>query len=781
MVRSETTPDGPQRSIAAGFPGRALALVAGPAVIVLSVPVALYRVALEGRVWNHDPLLLWMPMWTYLGRSLRAGHIPLWQTGMLSGAPFASDPQSGWGYLEPMVLFSVLSPQTAMRVMVLLQPIVAGLGLYAFLRSEALPRWAACTGGVGLALGMTGATIGQTLPFSAGLAWTAVALASASRMMRASTPTRAVLWMLGAALAWGQLLAAHAGLGVIMGTLAIIAYLVGASIVRYRDRQRTWRWAIGPPAALIVVSPIVNLAFLLPRIAYLPETNMGLGYLGLARLGSRLTGGTEGILIPGRAAPVEWLVGLATVPGAYVGGAILLGSLLCVTKRWRQLGGSMLAGLVVAYLLSLTVISHHIPLWFDRLRPVDLYLHAPNWLGYEILLFIAVLGALGVSGWVSAARRTRVTVALCAVVLWLIVPLLLGVPLRGLALAVPGMLGAAVALEVGRRYPLALWAVPCLLACELGLNAAVVANSQPVKSALGRLPTRLEIGMPRDQMVYARVALRASRRTSTLTLPGSARYVVRGGIPPSGRNPATDSARFPDWGLLSGAHNAGGYNAVELFRYWKFVRVFGGHPLSYEQVTFRHVSALARDLLRIGWILEPSRTPGRGDRAVLRNLHAPPQATLVGDWTVARSAGAALAAIRQPAFNPGRTVVLEGGRPPGSPTPGTAGTARYHPTGAGTATITADATHPAVLLIRTPYAHGWTATVDGRPVQVRAADYVDQGIIVPAGRHVIKLVFMDPWVTRGLIASFVAIASMLGLAAVFSRKGRRERTPSAPA
>lgn len=487
----------------------------------------------------------------------------------------------------------------------------------------------------------------------------------------------------------------------------------------------------------------------------------------------RLTDGTEGILIPGRAAPVAWIVGLATVPGAYVGGAILLGSLLCMTKGWRQLGGSMLAGLVVAYLLSLTAISHHIPLWFDRLRPVDLYLHAPNWLGYEILLFIAVLGALGLTGWVSAARRARISAALCAAALWLLVPLLLGVPLRGLAFAVPGMLGAAVALEAGRRYPIALWAVPCLLACELALNAAVVANAQPVKSALGRLPTRLEIGMPRDQMVNARVALRASRRNSILTAPGSARYVVQGGIPPSGRNPGTDSARFPDWGLLSGADNAGGYNAVELLRYWKFVRIFGGHPLSYEQVAFRHVSAIARDLLRIGWIIEPSRTPNRGDQAAVRRLHAPPQATLIGDWTVARSSGAALSAMRQPAFNPARTAVVEGGGSPASPAPGTAGTATYHATGSGTATVAADATHTAVLLIRTPYARGWTATVDGRPVQVRAADYVDQGIIVPPGRHVIKLVFTDPWVMRGLIASFAAVASMLGLAAAMRRVADR--------
>ncbi len=114
------------RATVASKRGHAWALeAAGPILITAAVLVSMWRTVL-GRIPNGDALTLWIPLWTYLGRSLHAGHLPLWQNNLMSGAPFAADAQSGWGYYEPMVLFTVLSPAHAMRAMLILQPLTAG-------------------------------------------------------------------------------------------------------------------------------------------------------------------------------------------------------------------------------------------------------------------------------------------------------------------------------------------------------------------------------------------------------------------------------------------------------------------------------------------------------------------------------------------------------------------------------------------------------------------------------------------------------------------------------
>ena len=58
----------------------------------------------------------------------------------MAGYRYAADPQGGWLYLLPMGLFSQLAPAVAMRVFIVANPIIAGLGLFSFLRLERLSR-----------------------------------------------------------------------------------------------------------------------------------------------------------------------------------------------------------------------------------------------------------------------------------------------------------------------------------------------------------------------------------------------------------------------------------------------------------------------------------------------------------------------------------------------------------------------------------------------------------------------------------------------------------------
>jgi uncharacterized membrane protein YfhO len=80
-----------------------------------------------------------------------------------------------------------------------------------------------------------------------------------------------------------------------------------------------------------------------------------------------------------------------------------------------------------------------------------------------------------------------------------------------------------------------------------------------------------------------------------------------------------------------------------------------------------------------------------------------------------------------------------------------------------------------VVLVRNAYDPGWHATVDGHPVAVLAADYVDQGVPVPTGSHTIVLSYDDPAVGYGLVGTALSLVALLGSAA-FLRARRKSRT-----
>jgi len=127
---------------------RRAAPFAGPALIVLAVLVVDHAFV-GGLVTNQheDVIGLTLPTYCFLGKTLATGHIPLWNPYTLAGVPFAADPQSGWTYLPAMLLFSTMSCGRAIRWYIVLQPVLAGLGIYAFLRSERCSRPAATVGG----------------------------------------------------------------------------------------------------------------------------------------------------------------------------------------------------------------------------------------------------------------------------------------------------------------------------------------------------------------------------------------------------------------------------------------------------------------------------------------------------------------------------------------------------------------------------------------------------------------------------------------------------------
>jgi uncharacterized membrane protein YfhO len=59
---------------------------------------------------------------------------------------------------------------------------------------------------------------------------------------------------------------------------------------------------------------------------------------------------------------------------------------------------------------------------------------------------------------------------------------------------------------------------------------------------------------------------------------------------------------------------------------------------------------------------------------------------------------------------------------------------------------------------------GWRATLDGQAAPILRANYLSQGVVVPAGRHVVELRYQPDSFTIG--AALSGLAALAGLALV---------------
>ena len=791
---------------------RLAAALAGPALIVLSVSIALRGFAFSNLLTNQHPDILsfWLPRSCLMGRALSSGHVPLWNPFEMLGTPFAADPQSGWLYAPQMLFSWLFGCGGGLRAFIVAQPILGGLGLWWFLRREGLGRLAATAGGLSLAMVMSASNVAVSLPFAGTLAWTPFTLVGASGYFSADRWPRRLGWLALSAFAWGQVASAHLSHGLVMCTAILTAYVVARAIHEVRAGASSGRRALAMSLGFLAFLPLANLAIVVPRFALIERSSLRGGYGSLGGTLARAAGVVGDRPLPTRGIWSAWPLALGSTPGGYTGAAILLSIAMAVRDRARRylVAAVALTGLA-AYLLTLNIFVSAD--WFRsfvlRLPFGDVYLHNPGRLRYLALLVAPILGAVGIQSILDRPPNVRATMRWLGggIAVFLLLPLALGAfPKRFLLLGVAcaATVPILVALVRGRRW--ARTALIGILAVDL-LGSAVISSAYTGGTVYvgleGKDHPALVFGplrwpnVPLDQYLEPGPIARSLQAVG----PNDGRYLAW--IPPASvfNKGYLFTQRPDDWpalllgrAIVFGLEDTLGYSPIQLPRYWSYIRATDRLPVFYNASVLQLPSDEDVRLLGIRFVIAPEGLglpPGligtleRRDQGyeLFQLRGSQPRVSVVPHWTQTDGVHA-LAAVLQRGFNPAIEAVVEGAagisHAPAAAPPGSATYVEVHPEDVR---VTVEASAPSVVVVRNAWDRGWSATVDGRPAPVLRADYLLQGVPVPAGHHEIRLTYADPTIGTGLALSAVVwlgFGLVLGWLALTGRRRRRRARPS---
>jgi len=76
---------------------------------------------------------------------------------------------------------------------------------------------------------------------------------------------------------------------------------------------------------------------------------------------------------------------------------------------------------------------------------------------------------------------------------------------------------------------------------------------------------------------------------------------------------------------------------------------------------------------------------------------------------------------------------------------------------------TSEAERGGVFVVAEQWANGWTATVDGAPVDIQRVDAMAMGIPIEPGRHAVAFQYQAPGLRPGGLIAGIAMLVLTGL------------------
>jgi hypothetical protein len=350
---------------AAAAPGSRLRRGDAAAVVVLAaLPAVVFGVpALLGHaVLPGDDLTQNFPLRVLAGREIAAGHLPLYDPYIWSGAPLLAGWNAGAAY--PLTwLFAILPGTAAWTLNMIATWAAAGLGMFCFQRQLTLSSLASFLGALSFAF--AGAMSAQATHFGlvAGMSWVPLQLLGVLKL----TADRPASSRLG----WTAVLAAATGLVILAGEPRAVddSAVIVAIYAAWRVARLQARRGRGPAAASVAGG--LALGACLGAVQWLP---------GLTAVGISQRGAASMALFSSGSLPVRWLL-LLVVPDL-LGGSGSLGQPSFFA--WYNLTE------VTSYVGILPLVAAFALLGRLRLRP-----RPPEWAVWHVTALAGTALALG--------------------------------------------------------------------------------------------------------------------------------------------------------------------------------------------------------------------------------------------------------------------------------------------------------------------------------------------------------------------------------------------------
>ena len=813
MIRSKSS-----RSRLLSSAGRYADLLAMTLLVVLTV-IAEWGIINPKTLVGTDAVTQFYPWYSFLGETLRSGHIPGWNPYQFSGTPFAADPLSGWTYLPAMVFFTLFPLATAAKAYLFFHPLLAGLGVYALARALKMNVAGAALAAVAYEYaGYVYVRNTCCFAFVSVVAWLPLAILGAEMAIRSPRWLQRGLWWGVSGLALSQILASWLGQGSYYALLALGGYVAYRTLLFPPENIRGFlgrvSWSILHGAAVLVFGFGLAAAGILPRLEYNSLSNLSGGYPGDSSF--HFIGGWNA---------ADWKQ-LYVSPGFfYVGGAVLALALAAPLVARSRFGVPYFAALSLAALTlsgkSLTPLHSLLYLLpsFESLQP-----HYTERAMVVFYLGAALLAGATVSGLGKYARRTPSLTLL---------PILAGIFIVTRSNLVPPIKAPKVPADSG------LWEAPMPFLLKNGVAILpgallVLVFVLMVVAAYALFPHRLIVwrGLAAALLVLAvfvdlhsagRAALKShSEKTvkdkivredlsSYYKSTGAASFLrskSEGRYRYFSYNPGGFYTRFtrPEIRALEaenratafGIQSTQGYNAVHLAAYDGYLKVLNGKSQNYHgaNVLPSGFGSPLLDLLNIRYITVPRDIGPKGVNAlgalgrgipilyrnsrvvVLENKDALPRTWIVHSARQSKPEEA-LKLLNSGSVDPRETALLES-KPPSLSRPGDASADKSSVTsyGANDIKLRTRTGAKGLLVLSEVYYPAWKAYVDGKPVSLYRADQLLRAVPVPAGKHTVELRYesrsLQLGVAISLLTSLALVAMLVVLVVARLRHPRKD-------
>jgi hypothetical protein len=779
---------GVTKDVAAAARGDRMAVGALLAVVLLLFGDALRP---GWTFWYRDIYGYWSAQAGSFARVVAEGALPLWNPYVSFGLPMLADPSYQVAY-PPTWLNLVLGPVTYYKCYVVSHALWAGIGLYLLLRRLGLGRPASFSGATTwIASGPFLVVVSHTHHF-AGTAWIPwVLLALNATLERGALDRALVLGVVAAA----QVLAGSGDLCLM--TAFLCAGWIAVRAMTRGDASRT-QWASAARSLGIAAAVAAGLSAIqwLPTLSIL-RSGFRLEMQDLGRLYWSLhPASLVDFLVPRLVAdlPISEAVRAALFESReplfadhYIGAAALVLAAIGLFACRGPLRNYAALGLAAAIVLSL---GQHTPVYPALMRVTPLgMLRFPSKYVIAVGFFWALLVAMGADVMLRSAPPRRSSRAAACVALAL--ALLAAGAVAWLTAYPDGLsnLLAPAATEIAAAaHATASLAKTCgVLAVAGGLvwlapgvrPGAVVARTALVVLAL----TDLTLTGRRVNTAAPAELITARPDVAQLVPEGSRLYVslahkdewLKLDRKPPGWEPSWAMALgwlqlvLPPTGArfgLEGSYDGDftGLGPPLLSNLTLILSKAAGSPLALRLLRMAGVDYVVAPGSAPWPLLEPVaevpsvlsgpvrlfRVPGPFAHAVVRGrarwAGEPASVNLLGDA----------------AFDPDREVILAGSGEEES-IADFAGQVRELSRRADRLELVVETSHQAYLVVLQTHDTGWRAFVDDVPAPLLRANVLFQGVVVPAGRHVVRLMYRPPAVLWGAGLSTLCASLLIGL------------------